>query len=246
MEIPQDIVNVVGIPGFREPVSSILHLLGAAAALGFSPLLAKRAKLHGCRKSTLFTIWLFSFACVLLLSLSGVYHMFAPGGTPRAVMKRLDIAAIFVLIAGTCTPLYFLVFRGFARWFLLLSIWAVAIAGLTLRIVFFDQISPWFNLGIFLAMGWMAAGAAYIVWKRYGFAYLRKLVYGGIAYTLGAVCLGTAWPVIIPGVVESHEVWHVAVLIGIACHWAFIWQVAGGPPVPGHDWSTVRQVAWED
>lgn len=169
--------------------------------------------------------------------------MFPEWGYVRPIMKRLDVAAIFVLIAGTCTPLYAVLFHGLARWLLLLSIWSIAITGLTLRIIFFDSIPPWFGLAVFLAMGWMGAAAAVVIWRRYGFAYLHKLVAGGVAYTLGAIGLGLKWPTLIPDVVGPHEVWHLAVLTGIAYHWAFIWQVAGGPPTPRHDWEEVDESA---
>lgn len=237
-----DLVDVYGLPGFREPVSSILHLLGAVFAAGYAPALVRRGLRHGCNPWPLI---LFAFACVLLLSLSGVYHMFSPVGSVRPIMKRLDVAAIFVLIAATATPLYVQLFKGKARWILLLSIWTVAIAGLTLRTIYFDSFSPWFGLGIFLAMGWMGSVAALVIWRRYGFSYMRWLVAGGLAYTLGAIGLGLKWPTPIPGFVGPHEVWHVAVLVGIACHWTFIWQVAGGPPTPHHDWDETVPVEWD-
>lgn len=237
-----DVVPVYGIPGFREPVSSIMHLIGAAFCLGYAPALVRRGRQHHCNP---WSLVVFAFSCVLLLSLSGVYHMFHEGGFVRPIMKRLDVAAIFVLIAGTCTPLYAILFSGKARLLLMLSVWAIAIAGLTLRVIFFDSISPWFGLAIFLGMGWMGSAAAIVIWRRYGLYYLQYLVAGGLAYTLGAVCLGLGWPEPLPGYVSYHEVWHIAVLAGIAFHWTFIWQVAGGPPTASHDWDQTVPVHWE-
>lgn len=237
----QDIIQVDSWIGFREPVSSLTHLVGAVFCLGWTPALVRRGLRHGCNPTSLLV---FALSCVTLLALSGVYHIF-PTGAVRPIMKRLDVAAIFVLIAGTCTPLYVLLFRGPARWLLLLAIWAIAITGLTLRTIWFDDFSPWFGLGIFLAMGWMGAAAAVVIWRRYGFHYLRWLVAGGIAYTLGAVMLGLHWPTPLPRIVGPHEVWHLAVLAGIGCHWTFIWQVAGGPPTPHHDWEETKPLEWE-
>lgn len=243
MDTLQEVIEVIPFHGIAEPVSSFTHLLGALVCLVAAPTLAARARRHGC---TTPTIHLFSFACVMLLALSGTYHMFDAGTTARAVMKRLDVAAIFFLIASTCTPLYVLLFKGIARWAQVASVWTVAVVGITLRMIFFDSISPWFGLGMFLSMGWMGAGASIVIWRRYGLNYIARLIYGGIAYTLGAIGLGLNWPTLVPGYIGPHEVWHLAVLIGIAFHWAFVWHVAGGPPTLHHDWSETRQIGWEE
>ncbi len=239
----RDIVEVIGLPGFREPVASFTHLLGAAAALAAAPSLWTRARQHGANTWTIHLFWV---ACVVLLAISGTYHMFSPDTMPREVMKRLDVAAIFFFIASTCTPLYAILFKGIARWAMLIAVWTVAITGITLRMIFFHQTQSWFGLAIFLSMGWMGAGASIVIWRRYGFGYLSRLVWGGIAYSIGALGLGLNRPTLIPDVIGPHEVWHLWVLVGIACHWSFIWQVAGGPPTLRHDWSETEQVQWEE
>jgi channel protein (hemolysin III family) len=243
VDTAKDIVEVIGLPGFREPVASFTHLLGAAVALAAAPSLWMRARRHGASTWSIHLFWL---SCVTLLSISGTYHMFSPHTTAREVMMRLDVAAIFFFIASTCTPLYFLLFKGVARWSMLIAVWIVAITGITLRMIFFQETQSWFGLAIFLSMGWMGAGASIVIWRRYGFTYLRQLVFGGFAYSIGALGLGLGKPTLIPGVIEAHEVWHIWVLVGIACHWAFIWNVAGGPPTLHHDWAETEPVHWEE
>lgn len=242
MDPIRDIVEVTGLPGFREPVASFTHLLGAAVALAAAPSLWMRAKRHGANTWTIHLFWM---ACVTLLAISGTYHMFAPETTTREVMKRLDVAAIFFFIASTCTPLYVLLFKGIARWSMMIGVWGVAITGITLRMIYFNATNSWFGLAIFLSMGWMGAGASVVIWRRYGFDYLQKLVWGGLAYSIGAIGLGLNQPTLLPGVIGPHEVWHLWVLVGMACHWAFIWQVAGGPPTQHHDWGETEPVDWE-
>ena len=67
-----------------------------------------------------------------------------------------------------------------------------------------------------------------MVWRRYGLLFVRPLISGGVAYTVGAVIDGVGWPTLIPHVIGPHELFHVAVLIGVASHWRFVLQFAGG------------------
>ena len=223
-------MDMLPLPGFREPVSALTHLLGAGgfAVLGF--LLIHRGR--GSRARVAY-LGIYVGACVFLLSMSGVYHMLEFGGKARAVLERLDHGAIFVLIAGTFTPAHGLLFRGAGRWGMLLLIWGAAAAGITLKTVFFTSVSEWLGLVFYLALGWLGALSAVALWRSYGATLVKPLLWGGVAYTAGALldCLG--WPVLWPGVFGTHEAFHVAVLLGAALHWTFIWQFASGlPPLP--------------
>ena len=101
------------IPGFSEPFSSLSHLLAAGmfAALGLYLLYR-----NGGNRGRILGLSVFVFSCVFLLSMSGVFHLLQPGGAGRDVLQRLDHAAIFVLIAGTFTPLHMMLFQGWRRW----------------------------------------------------------------------------------------------------------------------------------
>jgi channel protein (hemolysin III family) len=166
---------------------------------------------------------------VFLLSMSTVYHLLWPG-TGRDVMLRLDIAGVFALIAGTLTPVHTILFRGFIRWGPLLVYWAAAAAGITLRTIFSESLPSGVGIAIFLLLGWGGLISCMLLWRRYGFSFVKPLLWGGVAYTLGAIGLGLNWPILIPGVVGAHEVWHVAVLVGLGLHWKFVFQFAHGLP----------------
>jgi channel protein (hemolysin III family) len=170
----------------------------------------------------------YAASCVLLLSMSTVYHMMVRGGTAHAVLGRLDHGAIFGLIAGTFTPTLGILFRGWLRWGQLLLIWAAAITGITLKTIFYDDVAEWLGLSFYLTLGWFGAFAAVLLVRRYGFAFIRPLLWGGVAYSIGGAVDLARWPTIIPRVIEGHEVFHIAVLIGAVFHWRFIWQFAGG------------------
>jgi channel protein (hemolysin III family) len=220
-----DQIDVLPIPGFREPVNCFTHLFAVPvfAILGY--ILVQRGRGSWGR---IISLAVMAVSTVFLLSMSAVYHLLAPG-TGRYVMQHLDMAGVFALIAGTVTPVHAILFQGFNRWAPLLLIWSVAIAGITLRTIFSEGLA---HLGtpIFLLMGWGGLISCVLLWRRYGFSFVKTLLWGGIAYTLGVVVLGLNWPVLIPGAVGPHELWHVAVLVGLAFHWRFVFQFASGPP----------------
>ncbi len=217
---------VLSIPGFREPINSFTHLIAAIIFLGLAIVLLRRSQGHAGRK---FALGIFGCSSVLLLSTSGIYHMLWPGND-RDLMERMDVAAIFILIAGTFTPAYAILYRGLVRFCLLSLIWGTAIFGIALRMMFYASLSGWAGTIVFLIFGWIGAISAVNLWKRYSFTFIRPLVWGGLAYTCGALLLEFHWPTLIPRVLGPHELWHFAVLIGLSFHWQFVWQFANGPP----------------
>jgi channel protein (hemolysin III family) len=175
----------------------------------------------------------FAFSCVVLLSLSGVYHLLSPGTAGRDVLQRLDHAAIFVLIAGTFTPVHGILFKGIGRWGMIVLIWTAAITGVTLKTIFFKGVSEWLGLTFYLGLGWIGALSGVVLYRRYGFAFLKPLLWGALAYTVGAVLEFVRQPILIPGVIGPHELFHAAVLTGAACHWKFVYRFADGGHWPG-------------
>jgi channel protein (hemolysin III family) len=214
---------IQAIPGFSEPFSSLTHLLAAGVFLGLGIWLVNYGRGHAGRVASLI---IFIFSVVFLLSMSGVFHLLEPGGTGRMVLQRLDHAGIFLLIAGTFTPVHGVLFRGWWRWGMLLIIWTIAITSITLKSIFFNDISEWLGLTLYLGLGWFGAISGVLLYQRYGFRYIKPLVYGALAYTFGAVMEFMRTPELIPGVIGPHELFHIAVLIGIAYHFAFVFSFA--------------------
>jgi channel protein (hemolysin III family) len=154
--------------------------------------------------------------------------MLERGSRLRSVLERLDHAAIFVFIAGTCTPAFGLLFRGHIRRLLLIFLWTVAICAIALKTIFFAGFPEWLSLSLYLAFGWVSALSGLDLARRFGLAFIKPLVLGGLAYSVGAVMEYLGWPVLVPGIVHPHEVLHAAVLVGALCHWVFVWQFAPG------------------
>ena len=216
---------MLSIPGFSDPVSSLSHLAGAVAFAILGAFLIARGR--GEARQVI-SLVVFAFSCVALLSLSGAYHLLSPGTTARSVLMRLDHAAIFVLIAGSFTPVHVILLRDLWQRHLLAWIWVAAIAGLVLKTVFFDTTPQWLGLLMYLGLGWLGLISTVALARRFGVRFVLPLVWGALAYTIGALVDFLGWPVLVTGVVGPHEVFHLAVLTGISFHWAFIRGIAAG------------------
>jgi channel protein (hemolysin III family) len=216
---------MLSIPGFSDPVSSLSHLTAAAVFAILGPFLIARGSGGALR---VISLAVFAFSCVLLLSLSGVYHLLTPETAARGVLLRLDHAAIFLLIAGSFTPVHAILLRDRWHWHLLAWIWGAAIVGLTLKTVYFDSVPQWLGLLMYLGLGWLGVISTIALARRFGVRFVLPLVWGALAYTFGAVAEFLGWPVLVAGVVGPHEIFHLAVVAGISFHWAFIRGIATG------------------
>ncbi|MFV2061038.1 MAG: hemolysin III family protein [Gammaproteobacteria bacterium] len=213
--------EIFAIPGFSEPFSSMTHLFSAAIMLVMGGILIWRSR--GSRRHVI-TYSIFTFCGVFLLSMSGVFHLLEPGSTGRHVLQRLDHAGIFLLIAGTFTPIHGILFQGWWRWGMLIPIWAIAITGLTLKTIFFIGFPEWFGLTLYLGLGWLGLISAIVIKRRYGFKFILPLIYGAIAYSTGAVMEFLRTPVLLSGVIGPHELFHISVLFGLGFHFYFVAQ----------------------
>ncbi|MGI9519361.1 MAG: PAQR family membrane homeostasis protein TrhA, partial [Pirellulaceae bacterium] len=202
---------IISLPGLHQPLSSMSHLTGAVVFTWLSYYLLR----------PLFGDWgrfasvaIFTLAAIGLLAISSIYHMFAHDEYAGSILLRVDLAAIFVLIAGSFTPVHAILFAGWKRWGILALIWSIAIVGILVRMIFFETITRPFGAVIFLAMGWIGGYTSYLFYRRGDWHYLGLAVAGGIFYSLGAVSNAAGWPTLIPGIWGPHETMHFAVLGG--------------------------------
>ncbi|HEY0983633.1 MULTISPECIES: PAQR family membrane homeostasis protein TrhA [unclassified Schlesneria] len=210
--------------GVREPFCSLSHYLGAGVFAGLTIPLIRQGRGDPVRVAGLAT---FGIATVILLLLSGTYHIFWPGPL-REFFLRADVAAVFLLIAGSMTPVHTILFTGLARWGALVLIWFVAITGILWRLLFCGTSPGVTGIAFFLLFGWGSVFSAIVLWRRYGWKFVKPAVLSGLAYTIGAIVLIRRDPALVPGWIGSHEIWHVAVLCGLALHWQFVSQFACG------------------
>ena len=204
------------IPGFSEPVCSISHLLAA----GLFSILGVFLLRHGRGdRIRVLSLGVFVFSAVFMFFISGIYHLTEPGSDRREVFQRLDHAAIFVLIAGTVTALHTILFQHIRRWGMVALIWCLAAIGIIVKNVFFYEMSESIGLALYLGMGGVGVASWAMIIHVYSWREFQLMFWGGFIYSVGGVLDFLRWPILIPGVVESHDLFHVAVIVALGLHW---------------------------
>ena len=210
---------VYPLHGIAEPISALSHLLGAAVFACLSIVLIRRTR--GSR-ARMHAVKVYCGSIISLLVVSGLYHLFPRDFAVRELLQRLDHATIFIVIAATFTPIHVALFENVLRWGMLALVWTLAVVGVLLSILFLRSVPESVCLIFYLGLGWLGAVSGLALWMRYGFAFVVPLLLGALSYTTGALGDFFHYPVIISGIVGPHEVFHVAVIAGISCHWWFI------------------------
>lgn len=217
------------MPFPTEPFSTYTHLAGALVCSLAAPALLRRASTPLRRRA----LGVFAASAITLLLASSLYHAMPDQTLSRTVTQRLDHAAIFLLIAGSFTPIHVILFRGLARWGVLALIWLAALSGVVVKSIFFTSVPEQAGIAAYLILGWSGGVSILVILIRHGPRVVSPLLLGGLAYTAGALCEFTRLPIILPGVIGSHDVFHLAVLLGLGSMWLFMHRIAGGPePLP--------------
>lgn len=201
----------------REPVNGFSHLIGLLLAGAGTVLLLKLAS--GPWQVTAFSIY--GATLILLYGTSALYHLLAVSERPLRALRTLDHIAIYFLIAGTYTPIALITLHSRLGWALLVTVWLIAVAGIPFKLFFLDA-PVWLSTGTYLGMGYLALVAFVPLAQAVPLSGLLLLVAGGIAYTLGAVIYSRERPDPFPGWFGHHEIWHLLVLTGSGCHFAFM------------------------
>src|SRR5215210_9441659 len=205
----------------REPINGITHAAGGLlAALGLGVLLATAAS--SGRLDQLVAFGVFGLSLIALYAASALYHLLplSPAGVAR--LRRLDHMTIFVLIAGTYTPFCLLALDGGWRWGLLGLVWGLALCGVLLKALWMGA-PRWLSVALYLGMGWVALIAAPALIRAVPPEGMTWVLAGGLVYSAGALVYGLKRPNPISGVFGFHEVWHLFVIAGSACHfWAVL------------------------
>jgi len=172
----------------------------------------------------------FMATSMLLFGASAVYHRFNWGPKAKAVLKRIDHANIFLLIAGTYTPIAVLALPPEKGLLLLSLVWTGALIGILFR-VFWIGAPRWLYVALYLVLGW--AAVMYIVdLFQANAAMMTLVIVGGVLYTLGAVVYAMKRPNPWPGHFGFHEIFHVCTVLAFLCHWTACLIIAVNPLYP--------------
>lgn len=171
---------------------------------------------------------IYAVGLVALFGVSGAYHRGRWSTTKRRLMQRLDHGTIFVMIAGSYTPLCLLVLQGWVAWTMLVVAWLMAAVGFVLSFIS-NPTTRVMRGALYIVMGWTSVIAAPQLLRNLSLTELVLIALGGVLFTVGAVFLLTRWPDPFPRVFGYHEVWHALVVAAVACHFVAIASVVHGP-----------------
>ena len=205
---------------FRDPVSGLIHLVSAALALIGLVFLVIAGRGNALRELSLVV---YGLSLITLFTASTVYHLVRMPDASTSRLRKFDHSAIYVLIAGTYTPICLNYFGGFLRWGFLALIWGFALVGVVVKL-FVIKAPRWVTAGIYLVMGWMALLVIKPMLEVIPTGGLLWMLAGGLLYTIGAVIYITKKLDLVPGVFGFHEVWHVFVTLAALCHFIMIYK----------------------
>lgn len=207
----------------KDPGSAITHFIGMIAAfIGAFPLLYKAARTGSLLACIAMAVY--SLSMIALYGASTTYHTFDKTEQINTILKKIDHMMIFVLIAGSYTPVCLLVLGGKTGLAMLITVWSIAILGMVLK--FFWVFCPkWVSSILYIGMGWVCIFAIGKLLHTLTPSAFGWLLAGGIIYTVGGVIYALKLP-IFNGKHQnfgSHEIFHLFVMGGSLCHYIFMY-----------------------
>ena len=207
----------------REPFNGISHLGAAVAAGAGLGVLQYLARGEFFRQLSL---GIYGLSLVLMFAASGLYHTVKARPAVMTWLRKLDHAAIYLLIAGTYTPICLHSFEGFWKWGMLAIVWGMALIGIAIKLLWIGA-PRGLTAGIYLLMGWFSVLGAGEMLAHMPAGALAWLLAGGLMFTLGALVYIARRPNIKPEVFGFHGIWHMFVILGALSHYIGIaWYIA--------------------
>ena len=204
---------------FREPVSAWTHCAWMILAVPATALLVWKAQGSRSRQIGLL---IFGLSLIVCYAGSTLFHGVHDPVHIR-IFHRLDHVGIYLLIAGSYTPVSLSVLRGRWRGFMFSIVWGFAIIGISMRLLS-DHIPGIVSTSLYLIMGWLAVLCYFEMVRLLSHRAMFLVVLGGVLYSIGALINLADAPILIPGVFGAHELFHVFVMAGTLAHFCFMLQ----------------------
>jgi hemolysin III len=204
----------------RDPVSGLTHLVfSVVTMIGATVLITLAAVHHKWWHLGAFIVY--GISLFVLYLASSLYHLLPVGPRPLKVLRQLDHIAIFLMIAGTYTPVCLVPLRGFWGWWLFGAVWFLAVAGMFLA-VFAIGAPRWLSTAVYMALGWLVLLAIWPLVRTVSLEGVAWLFIGGAFYSVGALIYALKRPNPVPGVFGFHEIFHILVMLGTVAHFLAI------------------------
>lgn len=206
----------------REPANAYTHLAGVLLSVFGLILLIHKSLLHG-KSIYIPGFSIFGSSMILLYLSSTLYHYLSVSDKSLRLLRRIDHIMIYILIAGTYTPVALIVLEGFMGRVVFTAIWSIAALGVIFKLAWFNA-PKWISLTLYLLMGWMALLVFPALWRVLPVPAVVWLLMGGLAYTVGAVIYAIKWPNPSPEYFNFHAIWHIMVMAGSFCFFWLMYQ----------------------
>jgi hemolysin III len=205
----------------REPVNAISHLVACLLSIGGAVYLVTKTWQNAPACTV---VLIYGGSLALLYGASGLYH--AVRASPRVLsgLRKLDHSAIYLLIAGTYTPVLYFGLVGKWRLVMLALIWTLTILGVVLKVALFNLPRSWSTM-FYVFLGWLAVVPFIQLWHSLPPTAIALLVTGGLCYTGGALIYATKCCDLFPHRFGFHEVFHMFTIFGSAAHFAMVVQI---------------------
>ena len=197
----------------EEILNSVSHGIGFILSIAAFVFLMQK---HQNNFKNMIIMSIYSFSLMFLYFSSTLYHSIAPEKA-KNVLRKFDHCSIFLLIAGTYTPICTILINNTLSWFILYAVWVAALIGIALNIISINRFEK-ISLICYITMGWSIILIAKPTWQNFSLFQIKWLIFGGVFYTVGAVLY-----VIGKKKKYIHSIWHVFVLIGSICHFITIY-----------------------
>jgi len=201
---------------FKDPISGFTHLGGALLSIAGLVVLVRYAIRYATVKHIV-TFAIFGATLILLYTASAVYHLLKVPEKINIWLRRIDHMMIYVLIAGTYTPICVIGLTGAWGFSMLITVWVLAVLGIIMTVFWFGA-PRWLTTAVYLLMGWLVVIAFYPLIHSLPIGGVTWLAVGGLLYTVGAVIYGFKWPKINSHWFGFHEIFHLFVIGGSLGH----------------------------
>ena len=208
----------------KDPGSALTHFIGMLLALFASaPLIIKAAQAPGY--THILSVTIFIISMILLYAASTIYHTLDISPKVNQVLRKVDHMMIFMLIAGTYTPICILVLGDRTGWTMLALVWGIAVVGMLINALWITC-PKWFSSLIYIAMGWVCVLAFGKITSSLPRTAFYWLLAGGIIYTVGGIIYALKLPIFnkMHKNFGSHEIFHLFVMGGSLCHYVMMYQ----------------------
>jgi hemolysin III len=201
-----------------EKFNAISHLFAAILFTLLGVILIVRSSVR-VEVWEIVSLAIYAVSAILLFIASTLHHGLNLSQKANEILRTIDYCSVFILIAGTITPLALIFVRNWLSWTIFGTIWGIAIIGIVLRSLFL--LPKWVTNTFYITLGWLTVAIVLPLFGQISLFGIGLLALGGLFYTVGFTIYVVEKPNFVTGVFGFHELWHVLVILGALFHWLF-------------------------